>query len=242
MIRRTTDAALINAILNHPDVRPDVADMGQGEIDISAAVGDPANVCLIGEYGAFVCFKFYEGCYEVHTQILPEGRGEWAVGFAKAGAKFMFTATDCVEILTRTPQGHIAAVALTRAMGFRQQFVTPPECLFRGQRVPAAIWSLTIQDWALRQDHMAEEGARFHGWMGQRIDGVPHEPDPDHNRVVGISLAMIAGGQTAKAVVWYNRWAFAARHQPIRLLSLDPPRIAFDAGVLVLQDGRVVLE
>jgi hypothetical protein len=241
MIERTTDAAFLNRVLNDPAVRPWVADVAEGKLDLSPRVADDNNVCLIGEHGAFLCFKFMEGMYEVHTQILPSGRGEWARKFAEAGAHHMFMATDCIEILTRVPEGHVAAAALTRAMGFRLQFNTPPECLFRGKRVPCAIHALSLQDWSMRVS--PENGERFHEWLNQKVAvGEPHAPDPDHNRIVAVTLDMMRGGQIGKAVAWYNRWAIVARHTPIRLLSFAPPQIRFDAGILTLEGGQIRFE
>lgn len=241
MIERTYDAAAINAIVNDPAVRPWVADLAEGELDLSRHVENPANVCLVGEHGAFLCFKYYEGGYEVHTQVLPSGRGEWTRKFAEAGARFLFTATDCVEILTRVPEGHVSALALTKAMGFSHQFTTPPECLFRGAHVPCGIWSLTIQDWAGRSPDFARRGAAFHDWLNTQVTiGQLHAPDHDHNRIVGITLEMMAQGQIGKGVVWYNRWAFAARHAPIALVGLNPPQVRFDAGVLTMTGGGAI--
>lgn len=242
MIERAYDAEFLNRVANHPAVRPWVADVAAGELDMTPHVANQANVCLVGEHGAFFCFKFFEGCYEVHTQVMPEGRGEWTRRFADAGMRYMFTATDCVEILTRVPKGHVAAAALTRAVGFRPQFNTPAECLFRGERVPCSIHSLTIQDWSLSAPGVAETGEAFHSWLNQKITGNPHQPDHDHNRIVGITLGMMGSGQVAKGVVWYNRWAFSARHPPIGLISMTPPTIKFDAGVLVMEGGEIRLE
>lgn len=243
MIRRTQDAEQLNRIVNHPDIRPFVADMSVGELDLSPQVANAANICLVGEFGAFLCFKFYEGCYEVHTQVLPEGRGEWTRRFAETGAHYMFTATDCVEILTRVPEGHMPALALTKTMGFRRQFTTPPEVLFLGNRVTADIWSLTIQEWAPRAEGVEAKGGAFHDWLNRQVEGgKPHPPDSDHNRIVGITLDMMRAGQIAKGVVWYNRWAFAARHPAISLVGMEPPQVRFDAGILTLEGGAIRFE
>jgi hypothetical protein len=242
MITRTTDAAFINSVLNDEAVRPWVADLGEGEIDITPIVENPANVCLVGEHGAFVCLKFFEGIYEVHSAVLSAGRGEWARRFAHAGAHYMFTATDAVEILTRVPEGHVAAAALIYSMGFTPQFKTPPECRFRGKLVPVSVYTLTLQDWSVKlAGPLAEKGRRLHEWMNSQIDGEPHAEDPDHNRIVGITFDMFKAGRAAKATVFYNRWAYAARHPPITLLSVDPPRIKFDAGELSIVDGQLCL-
>jgi hypothetical protein len=77
--------------------------------------------------------------------------------------------------------------------------------------------------------------------MNGQLLGQPHAEDPDHDRIVGIAIDMFTSGRPAKAVVWYNRWAFAARHAPISLLGLEPPTVRFDAGVLTLVDGEIHL-
>jgi len=242
MIRRATDAEFLNRVLNHPEIRPWIADPSQGTLDMSAAVANPANVCLTGTHGVLFFFKYFDGYYEVHSQVLPEGRGEWAKEFAEQCVRFMFSATDCVEILTRVPQGHVAAAALTRAMGFRPQFVTPPECRFLGAMVRCSIHALSLADWVLRAPGLAERGAEFHNWMNARIPGKAHGRDDDHNRMVGAALDMAMSGQVAKGVLWYNRYAFAARHKPVALINLDPVQIRFDAGVLTIENGEMRLE
>jgi hypothetical protein len=147
----------------------------------------------------------------------------------------MFTHTDCVDLITRVPQGHIAAKALTEMNGFRHEFTTPPDTLFRERLVPCHIYCLTIHEWAKRVEGMEGLGAAFHEWLTAQVgEGAPHEPDEAHNRVVGVALAMAQSGQVAKGVVWYNRCSLAARHPTIGLLGLDPPQIRFDAGVLTV--------
>lgn len=239
ILERVNNADLLNRVVNHPAVRPWVVDdTHDGELDLSAQVADPNNICLAGEHGVFLCFRYFPCFYECHTQVLPSGRGAWTVEFAKAGAHYMFTATDCIEILTRVPKGHLAATALTRYMQFRPQFTTPPETRFRGKIVPVTVYSMTIQDWALRQDSLAIKGAEFHDWLNRQVAvGTPHPPDPDHNLIVGVALSMIEAGRPAKGVSWYNRAAFAARHPPVALLSIDPPTVRFDAGVLTMGKG-----
>jgi len=237
ILERTADAQQINAILNHPAVRPDVAGQDDGVLDVADVLARPGHVCLVGQHGGFLIVRYDAGIYEVHTAILPVGRGEWARDAAAECTRFMFTRTDCVDLITRVPQGHIAAKALTEMNGFRLQFTTPPDTLFRERLVPCHIYCLTIQEWATRAAGMEESGATFHAWLTAQVGeghGAPHENDPAHNRVVGVTLAMVEAGQPLKGVVWYNRCAIAARHPTIGLLSLDPPQIRFDAGILTM--------
>lgn len=52
-VRRTLDAAAINEIANHPEVRPWLG--GDGVLDLSELVSAPANITLAIDGGAFVC-------------------------------------------------------------------------------------------------------------------------------------------------------------------------------------------
>lgn len=242
MISVQTSADFANAVLNHPAVRPDVADVADGAIDLTRALDERKCLVLGGQHGIFVVTCIAAGIWEVHTAILPEGRGAWAREFAQKGASYMFHATDAAEILTRVPQGHDGAERLTKYMGFRYQFTSPPECLFRGEKVPCHIWSLSIQDWSLSAPGAEERGARFHEWLNRSLSGQPHFPDRDHNRIVGIAIEMIAAGQVMKGIVFYNRWAISVRHSPISLVGEAPVQVRFDAGILTMRDGRISVE
>lgn len=246
MIERTTDAAWINSVLNHPDVGPWIDERNDGPIDISAYLESPFVLALRGDHGVFMVVKLDHGIYEVHTAILPEGRGPWARDFARSGAAYMFVGTDAVEILTRVPQPHGAARRLTLDTGFQLEFTTLAETRFRGKMVPVEVYRLSLQDWA-SSPGIAEcsepNGRTFHEWLNAQVgsgNGAPHADDPAHNRVIGVALSMIRAGQVTKGIVWYNRWAVLARHPTIALIENDPTRVKFDAGILTMaEDGSI---
>jgi len=247
MVERHHDAEAINRILNDPAVRPDVADAAEGVLDISAAVANPANVLLMGDHGGMMFFKLMAGFYEVHTQFLPAGRGAWGSSFAVAAGEWLYCHTDAIEIMTRVPHGHPAAKALTLASGFRYRWTRPANTRFRGQVVDVDIYSHVIEDWALRTSGLAEAGAAFHdrlhGFAAERhIDGPTHPDDPNHNAFVGACIALAEGGQLVKAVALYNKWALVSRHRPVEIVSLDPARVRFDIGTMVVRNGKVEIE
>lgn len=244
MIRREYDAKNLNAILNDPRVRPWVADAAKGTLDLSPQVANKANVLLTGEYGCAFFFGFGGGLYELHTQVLPEGRGAWVHAFGRACANYIFTHTDAWEVLTRVPQGHIAAKAAALEQGFRLQFTRPSECNFRGKLVDVGIYSMTILDWVERDTTLVQQGRWLHERMHEEaqrlgIKTPPHEDDENHNRYVGACIEMAMFGQAAKAVPFFNRWALVSRHATIQLLSLEPPTIRFDVGIMRLMGGDI---
>lgn len=243
-IERHTTAAAINAVLNDPTVRPWVADAAEGVLDVSRLATNPANYVLMGEHGGCAFVQLLPGVYEVHTQIRAAGRGAWAAEFSRAVAHWMFTRTDAYEVVTRVPRGHVAALALTRGIGFRYEFTREGECRFQGDTVPVDCFSMRIQDWLVHAEGLVERGRWLHDRMHQEADRlgitVPaHADDENHNRYAGAAIEMALHGRPGKAVTIYNRWALMSRHETIAYIQADPPTIKFDIGLLRVVDGDI---
>ena len=98
MLERCFDVERINAVANHPDVRPHIGAPELGELDFAEAVENDKNWFLMGEHGGYVLVWSAPAVHEVHVCILPEGRGKWAaqarqamLDYAKAnGAKMLW--------------------------------------------------------------------------------------------------------------------------------------------------------
>ena len=78
MLVRSHDAARINAVVNHPEVRPHVGAPELGDLDVTDLVERPEHWFLMGDHGGFMLSWSAPGVREVHTFVLPEGRGKWA--------------------------------------------------------------------------------------------------------------------------------------------------------------------
>ena len=89
MIERTYSADIINYLVNHPSVRPFVGGDINEPQDLGAPIADEQNYFLIGEHGGFALIWSAPRVYEVHTFILPEGRGKWARDAVKAMLAYM---------------------------------------------------------------------------------------------------------------------------------------------------------
>jgi hypothetical protein len=87
MLERSFDADFINAVVNHPEVRPYIGD-GPDVLDLSDAIEQQQNWFLMGEHGGFALIWSAPGVYEVHTFILPEGRGAWGAKARNEGIDF----------------------------------------------------------------------------------------------------------------------------------------------------------
>lgn len=141
LLARCTDAEFLNSVVNHPEVARWMVGF-EPPFDFSPVLADQANVFLANCHGGFLFVATQERCkYEVHTQFLPEGRGN-SLALARDAAWYMFTQTDCLAIETYVPAGNEAARRLTLSMGFKPCLdieVNGHEC---------TVYMLNIKSWA----------------------------------------------------------------------------------------------
>lgn len=245
-IERHFDATRLNAIVNHPEVLPWVRGPIDGELDLSAVAEDPSNVVLVGDLGAMVFTPLRTAIWEVHTQVLPEGRGTWARSFVESSLRWMFTNTDVIELMTRCPEGNVGALALARAIGGRPAFRLDNGWVYDGKTVPATVFSLTLQDWLARHaKDFTSDGEEFneelrvqYASFGREIDVAAN--DDSHNAALGVAIAMFLGGQPYKAATFYNRWAAFAGYAPIAVLQVEPTLLVdiHEAILWIRPDGE----
>jgi hypothetical protein len=237
MIRRTLDARRLNAVANHPDVRPWIG--GAGALDLQPLVGDPANVAIEAEHGGWVFVKHEPGTYELHTLFAPEGRGRRCLAAWREAERFMFTATDAREIVTRVPAHNAGADFAARLCGFaerfrrRDAFLTPD-----GGLVDVSYQARTIDDWWPRDPEALKAGEVFHAQIEcakvEADSALPDHPeDAAHDRAAGAACLMIAARNPRKGAWFYNRWARLAGYPPIAIVGEAPLVIDVGAGVIV---------
>lgn len=238
MIERLTSAERLNEIANDPSVYPWVCGLIDGPLDLTAVIANADNIALFGEHGG-VLFEFQrEGHYEAHTQVLPSGRGAWAVEMVNAALSWMFTRTDAVEIFTRVPNGNLAARALVRAIHGEYQLTNRTGWFKDRQSIPADWFSLSAERWINTSPSLIARGIWFHERLEEeyarlgKIEEI-HEEDETHNRIVGAAVEMIMGGQIQKAARYYNRWATMSGYEPINVLSTKPVIIDIRDAILL---------
>lgn len=238
-VERQYTAFDINRIVNHADVLPWVSGSAEGALDLTSAVANPANVCLVGELGTMLFVAQQPGLYECHVATLPDGRGAWTERFVRACLHWIFTRTDAVEIMARLPKGNVRVRALATRVGFKPEFTVEQGWALRGRIVPAEIRSLKLTDWLRDAPGLEERGAWFRDRLAEGFARhnaslpTPHT-DPLHDRAMGMVSEMIFGGMTAKASIFYHRMAAFAGWAPIGILTHNS--IDIGSAILIFRD------
>lgn len=218
-VKRTFDAARFNVIANHPDVRPWLG--GEGEIDLTDVVGNPANFALAIEGGGFLLVARDTGIYEVHSLFLPEAR-RYSLGAMRSGMEYMFCRTDAFRLITQVPDGNTAAAALARKGGFRTWYRRE-----HGAPGPSEFLVIDIDDWVQATPALEADGEWFHERLlaakaAAGSERPVHAHEPAHERAVGAAVRMIRGGNPGKGVATYNRWASSAGYAALTIVSFNP--------------------
>lgn len=232
------EPAFLNSVANHADVRPMLG--GTGPIDLSGLIADHNNVALVCEFGGFVVVKLEPGIYECHSMFLTEGRGTEVLTAMRQGLNYMFTHTDCLEIVTKAPEGNKAAFGAARIMGFSITYrLDKGWPLEDGTFGPVDCMSLSISKWMQKDRAAQERGEWFHQRLEEITNGkLPvHYDEPSHNKAVGAAVLMFQAGNNIKAVNTYNLWARRSGFAPIRALSFAPVIIDMDQVIVEINNG-----
>lgn len=232
---RTLDATHLNAVANDPDVRPDLG--GEGALDLTPAVSDPANVTVVTAHGGFIAVAAGAGRYEIHSLFRPDGRGRESIRAMRAGLDYLFAATDATELVTKVPQVNLAARGLARLAGFSPLFTSVIP--WGAERAPTDFLSLSAQQWALKSSTALALGHWFHeamtDAMTQRASTLPAHSDADdvHDRMAGAAVLMCRAGNARKAEWFYNAWARFVGYPWIRVLGEHP--VVLDLEGLIVE-------
>jgi len=237
-VARTMSAARLNAIANHPSVRPWLG--GDSVIDLEPVLLNPANFAFETEHGGMVLAQIGNGVYEVHSLFLPEGRGPESSQAFDAVADYMFAVTDCIEVRTRAMEDNRRAVAAAKRQGFEQRYAMPVPW-HDGALALATFWSLTAERWALTADRPQSLGEWFHVQLAlaQGGDFQLHADEVVHDRMVGAMGLMACSGQGEKAVRFYNAWAALTGYHPVQLLREHPVVIDLHDAVVEVRNGSM---
>lgn len=149
-IERHFDAHKLNEIANHPDVLKWVG-AGAESLDASEIAKDLANYVLMTDRGGVFYHAHGDGIYEAHSQYLPEARGQEALRTTLESIEYMFSRTDCEQIISAVPKGNFAAAALAKACGLKFDFEQPDAWPKDGKMIPARWYSIKKSDWKRKE-------------------------------------------------------------------------------------------
>lgn len=134
MLTPEKDAIKINRIINDPSIAPYVCGKLTGVLDVTHFVNDPKNVFFVGEHGC-CCFMWMEDeQYELHTAVLPDGRGRWARDNFRLCRDWMWANTAAKRIVTLVPSSNRMALGAARINKFIKYANMAGAWLFEGQK------------------------------------------------------------------------------------------------------------
>lgn len=218
MIRRTLDPAFLNSVANHPEVRPMIGGDITQPVDLTDHVRNLANICLVGDGGGWVLLNLAPGQYEAHTLFLPGARGKPYFRQLREALRWLFTRSDCIEIVTKCPDDNPGANMAAVLSGFHQTFRRENAW---AEGVGITFYAFTVDDWFKRDTECPKAGRWFHDKIEAALGHENHPEDEIHDKAVGAAVLMMRAGLIGKAVSFYNGWARVAGYVPIAQVGIN---------------------
>lgn len=114
---RTCSAKLVDAIVNHPSIRPTI-ELGTYRIDSSDLLSDDGTVIYASEDGVVIFIPKGWGIYEGHMAFLPWGRGKVMLSHCRAALDGIFGDFGAEKVTAAVPMQLPAARISCRLLGF----------------------------------------------------------------------------------------------------------------------------
>lgn len=229
---RTMDATYINALANHPDVRPALV-CGDGRLDFQPVLDEPSSVAWRCEAGAWMAIRFSADLYELQCILRPDASDEERSQLIVDAARYLFVNTEALEVTMRVPVQDMSLATLARRNGFHERFTRQNAC----ELGALAFYRLSIESWALHTPEVCNLGRWFHQSLPKSS---AHAPDLPHDAMTGVAVLLSRAGQPEKALAVYNRFAMTSGFLPIRLLTTHPP--VFDVHDAIIEVRGAALE
>lgn len=234
-LRMSRDASEYQRIANDPSVLPFIVQKGVEAIDLTAFFEDPRNLGFLFHDCAFLVHWLEPSVFEVHSMALPHVRGRYVYEAATTAIRFMFFATDAMELLTRVVDGNLGATALTRKVRFSPEFTRAGTWESESGPKDVHFYAMRYPEWIKHQDWLMSRGEEFHAMLGD----VEHAHDPAHDLYVGAAFEMVLSEQPDKGCILYNRWARFAGYELVDIVSRDPLTIDIKSHTITLHDGKI---
>lgn len=116
-MRRTRSARLVDAIVNHPSIRPTI-EWGSHRIESADFLSDERNLVLADENGIAILAYREPGIYQAHLAFIPEGRGAVMLKSCRKALDSLFTEYGAKIIYAKIPNQLKASKLACRWLGF----------------------------------------------------------------------------------------------------------------------------
>jgi hypothetical protein len=114
---KTRSYFLVNALINHPDIRPTLEAGGQ-YLDSRELLTDSENIIYAGEEGVVIFTHEYGRLYRGHVGFRSEYRGATALRLAKECLDDLFVRLDDVVVVAAVPLLLRQARLFCKMLGF----------------------------------------------------------------------------------------------------------------------------
>lgn len=229
------DADLVTSICTHPEVMKWTHADGAPPFDPTPWL-HPTNMVVLVESGCFLSNWLGDQTFEVHTNILPGGRGKDAVLSGTLALLLAFVRSNAETLVTKVPGNNRPARWFARELGFTWMYSQAERWVQNGKAFDVDFFRLTVDEWIL-QGHLAQVGEAFHQELVDNGIEVDHPHDPVHDAYVGAACTMIQGGKAVKGIKLYNRWARATGYVPITVKSFEPLVLDLGSFIINLKSG-----
>lgn len=135
----TQHPRLVNAMVNHPDVRPTI-ESGEHRLDAYDIVRDPNNVVYVNEHGVVIFLGRGNGEYDLHGGFLTPYRGKVALQDVSGAIDRLFNEHRATTIRVSIPVVLSPARFFVRRLGFRSLGVDPAK--------PVEHFIMEAESWA----------------------------------------------------------------------------------------------
>lgn len=114
---RTKSVRLVEALANHPDIRPTL-EFGDHRIDARYFIADCDNIAYANDQGLALFHPLWDGCYRGHIGFLKSGRGAPALAAAREVLDDLFKQNDVSTVVAGVPLPLRAARLFCKMLGF----------------------------------------------------------------------------------------------------------------------------
>jgi len=231
-ITASRDLGYFNRMMNHPEIFPSIHDdSSDSALDISS-LNKKANVFLKIECeGREAGFAFFVAkgvfCYEMHSGLLEEFRGAFAIRAGHGVIDWMMTNTDAEVISTFCWSNAKPAMWAARQIGFREVSRAAYKHKVNGEPVDLAAYTIDLMEWARESQY--------------RFDGIAFNIIKDFSAsssmqpFAGMAALIALSGNYSKAQMFYNKWALIFGCPPIQFNGTRARGVVFSVGNSVVE-------